>query len=409
MVRAFGIELAGSKVFLLILEESLHIKHLSLSNFRNYRHLEMDIPSHLMVLQGDNAQGKTNLLEAIWVLATTKSHHTANERELVSRAAAGELLPVARLFAEVERCKDNISLELSLKLDKGDGTVSSESTSAVRKRIRVNGVVRHAIDVVGQIKAVMFTAQDIELISGAPSLRRRYLDLINSQVDPSYLRSLQQYHKVLWQRNRLLGLLQQRHAQIDQLEFWNRELVGNGSYLIMQRRNLVAMLNELLPPIHGKLSGGTEELGITYLSSVGGEWGSPGEVGTEFQKALSLSLDKEIAQGMSLVGPHRDDIQFQADDVNMGTYGSRGQQRTIALSLRLAEAKYLQAQAGDQPILLLDDMLSELDQPRRHHLLQFITSFQQVLITATDLDHFEPSFLAQATQFRVRQGNVKRI
>jgi DNA replication and repair protein RecF len=112
---------------------------------------------------------------------------------------------------------------------------------------------------------------------------------------------------------------------------------------------------------------------------------------------------------MSLVGPHRDDIQFQADDVNMGTYGSRGQQRTIALSLRLAEAKYLQAQAGDQPILLLDDMLSELDQPRRHHLLQFITSFQQVLITATDLDHFEPSFLAQATQFRVRQGNVKRI
>ena len=386
------------------------ISKLTLSNFRNYDSLDLELSPRPMIFHGANAQGKSNLLEAIWVLTTTKSHRATNERELLRWAAAEEPLPVARLYGEVQRARDNITLEIGLKLEQGDySTFLSEGSGVARKRIRVNGIVRRAMDVVGQANAVIFSAHDLDLITGPPSLRRRHLDLINSQVDSHYLRCLQKYHRVLLQRNRLLSLIQQHEAQPAQLEFWDKELAENGAYLTTQRQCLVSAINELSTSIHDRLSAGTERLRLAYLPNIGSENVAQAEVEAKILNTLHKVQLMEISRGMTLTGPHRDELQFLVNDINIGTYGSRGQQRTVALSLKLAEASYLRDQADDAPILLLDDILSELDQSRRRHLLETIISSQQVLITTTDLDHFDPAFLAQAVQFRVKEGHVERI
>ena len=375
------------------------ISKLNLTNFRNYSSLNLELPPHLVVIEGGNAQGKTNLLEAIYMLATTKSHRATNERELINYFVPENELFVTRIFAEVHKARDTLKVEMALKPG-GNGEASS------RKRIRSNGIVKHAIDYVGQVNVVLFSAQDIDTIAGAPALRRRFFDLVNSQLDPHYLHSLQRYQRVLLQRNHLLRLLQERQTPSEQLEFWDRELVESGSYLIDQRHCLVVEINQLAEAIHWELSSQTEKLNLVYLPSIGKEGH---QTKMEFREALQKSRGKEVLQGMTLVGPHRDEFRFRVNDVDMGIYGSRGQQRTIALSLKLAEAKHFQAKVGDHPILLLDDVLSELDQPRRQHLLEFILPFQQVIITTTDLNLFEPSFLAQATKFRVREGNIKEI
>ncbi len=385
------------------------ISRLSLTNFRNYRRLELRPPPHLVVIQGDNAQGKTNLLEAIHVIATTRSHRGGDDRELIHQAASQDVLPVARLFAQVERARGNIEVEIALRLERKELPSSAEAQPfSARKRIRVNGIARRAIDLVGQVNVVIFSAQDIDLVAGTPSLCRRYLDIVNSQTDPQYLRSLQRYQKVLLQRNHLLRLLQDHQAQREQLEFWDGQLVESGSYLIMQRQRLVAALNELAQQIHWELSGGIELLKIVYIPSVGKER-QTNEIEAQFHQALRQLRGKEVSQGMTLAGPHRDSLRFEANEADMGRYGSRGQQCTVALSLKLAEAKYMHTKVGDHPILLLDDVLAELDRPRRQHLLESITPMQQVLITTTELDRFEPAFLAQATQFRVMQGNVRPV
>jgi DNA replication and repair protein RecF len=369
----------------------------------------------MAVFQGENAQGKTNLLEAIHLLATSKSHRTSSDRELISHIDTGEVLPATRLFAEVQRVRDNIQVEIALRVERPgpvigepDSPLAEPPPSSLRKRIRVNGIARRAIDLVGQVNAVMFTAQDIDLLSGTPIYCRRYLDLVNSQTDSRYLKSLQRYNRVLLQRNHLLRLLQEHRAQPEQLEFWDKELVENGSYIIRRRWHLVSALNELAGEIHRELSGGREGLKIVYLPSAGREE-NLAEMESHFQQALHQIRKREIRQGVTLVGPHRDNLQFQVNGIDMSRYGSRGQQRTVVLSLKLAEAQYMHTQMGDSPILLLDDVLSELDKTRRKQLLEFILPFEQVLITATDLDPFEPSFLEQSAQFRVKQGNIETV
>lgn len=372
----------------------MHIAHLSLTNFRNYERLELDLPPHLMVLQGDNAQGKTNLLEAIYLLATAKSHRATAERELINWSAPTEGLSVARLLAQVQKRMESIRVELALR------AAYPGPAAHVQKRIKINGVPRRAIDLVGQVNVVLFSSQDIDLIGSAPSLRRRYLDITNSQVNSRYLRALQRYNKVLLQRNHLLRLIGERRAEGSQLDFWDQELLEHGSYLIAQRQLMVAELNDLAQPIHYQLTAEHEKLRITYLPSVGA---------TDFGDRLRDVRKKEIAQGMSLVGPHRDDLAFLIGDVNMNVYGSRGQQRTIALSLKLAEARFMRSKIADEPILLLDDVLSELDAERRRQLLGSITSYQQVVITTTDLDRFDPGFLAEAALFRVSEGRIEPL
>ena len=372
----------------------MHITHLSLTNFRNYERLELDLPSHLVVFQGDNAQGKTNLLEAIYILATAKSSRATTERELINWSAVTEELSAARLLAQVKKRGGGLQVEIALR------AAHPGPEAHVQKRIRVNGVPRRAIDLVGQVNVVLFSCQDIDLIGGAPSTRRRYLDMTSSQINPRYLRTLQQYNKVLLQRNHLLKLVGERRADGNQLDYWDQELIEHGSYIIEKRQLLVAELNDLTRPIHQQLTAEREELRIAYLPSTGV---------TDFRDRLRDIREKEVAQGMSLIGPHRDDMAFFTGDVNMNVYSSRGQQRTIALSLKLAEASFMLSKTGDEPILLLDDMLSELDSIRRRQILESITSYHQVVITNTDLDHFDPGFLADATLFQVSGGNIKSL
>ncbi len=279
----------------------------------------------------------------------------------------------------------------------------------------MNGVARRAMDVVGQLNVVMFSSPDIELVGGAPSLRRRYLDTALCQVDPRYLRALQAYNRTLLQRNHLLRLIKEGRAKPNQLAFWDEELVKTGSYIIAQRQQAVAALAELAAVTHHQLTGGQESLQVIYVGSVGKETaGVPSEetrtraVAEAFLDELGKNLSREIERGMTLIGPHRDDLRLLANGVDMGVFASRGQQRTITLSLKLAEASLMQAETGDQPILLLDDVLSELDAERCHHLLEFTTKFQQVVITtAMEAEKLGPELLAQATHFKMQQGHIQ--
>ncbi len=376
----------------------MHIVHLSLTNFRNYSHLELDLPSHIMVLQGDNAQGKSNLLEAIYLLAMTKSPRASSDSELINWSALKVGLPVARLAAEVQRAAGNIRVGLALQ---GRTPYKTEVAPLyVQKRIRINGVARRSIDLIGLINVVLFSAKDIDLVDGEPSLRRRYIDSINSQLDHRYLRALQRYHKVLRQRNYLLRLIAERRARTYELDFWDRELVQAGSYLIAQRRRTVETLGGMARSILNHLSGGQEGLEIIYRSSAAED---------AFEEMLSAARDRELAYGQTLVGPHRDDLRFMVNGRDMGVYGSRGQNRTIALSLKLAESQFIAAGSGDMPIMLLDDVFSELDAQRRSQLLQVASGRQQLLITTTDLSPFPPDFLSQAAKYKVCAGGIETL
>lgn len=400
----------------------MFISHLSLANFRNYPRLELDLPPHIVVLQGENAQGKSNLLEAIYLLAAGRSPRAMTDRELINRSALSDELPVCRVAAKAQRGGSNLSLELAMmpRATSSRGADLSYldrqteiKAPPMQKRIRVNGVVRRAIDLVGQINAVTFSILDIDVIGGQPALRRRYLDITNSQVDAHYLRQLQRYQRVLWQRNRLLRQIAEQEATLDELSFWDHELVESGAYLMLRRDQTVAELSKLAEATHDELSGGQGKLRIVYCRSIDKDTGDGSchtdEIAEAFTQALQSVRHKELAQGISLAGPHRDDLRFLTDEVDIGVYGSRGQQRTVALAIKLAEAKFMLGKTGEYPILLLDDVLSELDSRRRSHLLQSVAEYQQVLMTTTDLDDFEPGFLAQADVFTVSAGCVERL
>lgn len=384
----------------------MQITLLSLANFRSYRRLELALPPHISVFRGDNAQGKTNLLEAIILLATAQSPRADADRELIAWQA--EEPRIARLYAEVHRRTDDVTVELSLQEQRlpaasSNGADASASTR-VHKRIRVNGLPRLASDLPGEVCAVMFGPEDIELVGGPPPLRRRYLDMLCCQLDRPYMRALQHYQRVLSQRNHLLRLIRDGSAQIQELAFWDEELVKAGSYIVQGRMAAIAGLVPLVAEVHAALTGGAEELSLAYQTTIPGDDRSLQEA---FQEALHRRREREVAAGMTLVGPHRDELRFLVDSADMGIYGSRAQRRTVILSLKLAEARLLRQEKGDAPILLLDDVLSELDAGRRRYLLEKAISYEQVLITATDLSGFDAAFLEGAATFVVGGGQVR--
>ncbi len=389
----------------------MHISDLKLVNFRNYRNLELPLPTGVTVLQGDNAQGKTNLMEAAYMLATTKSHRASSDRELISHEAMKEAAPFTRLAADIVRSTGNLDVDIILRLEvrglAGAETESVPSSPVVaRKQVKLNGVPRRAADLVGQVNAVIFGAPDIDLIAGAPVLARRYLDLVNSQIDAAYLRSLQRYNRVLLQRNHLLRQIQEGRADPGELEFWDAELVENGVYLVGGRQKLIDSIDRLAQEVHQDLTSSTERLKVVYQPSIGEADGTV-ELDQLFRRALRRSRRREEAQGVTVVGPHRDNLEFLINSRDAGKYGSRGQQHTVALSLRLAEARYLGNEVGDSPVLLLDDVFSELDSNRRRYLLDSIRGFQQVIISTIEMDYFNSSFLSRSNLLRVRQGHIQ--
>lgn len=400
----------------------MFISHLSLKNFRNYSSLELDLPNSLVVLHGENAQGKTNLLEAVYFLATTKSPKATADRELVNWNAAEDIIPFARLWAQVQRGRDTLKVEITLQCERAISEISPDSRERsqspsptqqipkyVQKQIRINGLVRRATTLIGQLNIVMFGSQDIEMVAGPPSLRRRHLDGINSQIDHHYLRSFLRYNRVVSQRNHLLRLIQEGRGEKEELAFWNEELIKSGAYLVLQRHKMVMELRELAQVVHYNITGNRERLDLEYYTNAAESHESKDTleaVKEEFGRALDARRSRDIAQGMSTVGPHRDDLKLLVNDIDMSTFSSRGQQRTIALSLKLAERELLLRKTGEEPVLLLDDVLSELDAQRRTHLLESAIGQKQALLTTTELDRIEPRFLAHATVLEVREGRV---
>jgi len=389
----------------------LILKHLSLTNFRNYPCLELDLAPGVSIFWGGNAQGKTNFLEAVYFLSTARPVGPVAERELVNWSTWQEKTGFCRLSARVDDGGSQTRLEILLLLRGGD-------LPQVRRIIRVNGVVRRAMELVGRLRTVMFSPRDIALIGGEPVLRRRWLDILNAQLSPRYLRSLLRYTRVLNQRNKLLKAIGAQRATSTELDFWDRELVETGSYLILQRQQVLQKLSPLTQGIHRELTRGKEKLELLYRPSISvyDHFVSPSEEPSDLQeikrsfgRSLEENRKREIMQGVSLIGPHRDDLRFGVGGVDMGAYGSRGQQRTIALSLRLGEARFMLRETGKLPVLLLDDVLSELDEERRGQLLKSVLDYQQVLITATELDRFPADFLSRAARFKVEGGRVESL
>ena len=451
----------------------MFLNHLSLTNFRSYRQLDLQLPLPVALFQGNNGQGKTNLLEAVYFLATTRSLRAGSDKELINWFALDEPVPFARVEGTVRKSRGELRVEILIRADRlvrrqpallEGGTLPVE----LSKRIKINGVPKRAADLIGLVNVVMFSPQDVDLVAGAPSSRRRYLDIVNSQVDHRYFRTLQQYTRVLAQRNHLLKQIRDNRQPSDVLEFWSEELVKSGAYILHRRLNMVTALNQRVDGYFHRITASGKQLKIAYHSSVAeavGEWEARGPVGaggsagpmdgphpdplpagegqgegrsqgfsqspeprTEnppqhrggaeseqdavdrqaemFRAALAQYRRRELLQGVSLVGPHRDDITFRADGIDMNVYGSRGEQRAVALALKLSEVEFMLAITGEQPILLLDDVMSELDPARRGLLMEALTPSGQTLVSATDLEPFSTEFLSRTSLFTVRDGTV---
>jgi DNA replication and repair protein RecF len=385
----------------------MRLTHLSLHNVRNFVRLDFDLPPGVTVLLGDNAQGKTNFLEAIYYLATSRSPYASADRELVNwLTAEQEPLPYARLVGRVARGTGELTIEITLTQQENNG-------SSYRKQIRLNGAGRRAMDLLGQFNVVLFLPEDIALVSGSPAGRRRYLDAMLCQIDPPYCRALSRYNQVVTQRNALLRDLRERGGDAGQLVFWDERLVEHGTCLVTRRQEALLALDELAHAVHAELTEGTEGLHLHYVPSV--EIQGPdaaGEVGATFRWQLQALRQREIAAGVTLLGPHRDEVRFLIDDIDAGIYGSRGQQRTAALALKLAEVDLMRREAGEYPVLLLDDVLSELDAHRRRFLLHRLASGdgpQQAIITTTDLHSLSDTFLTSCQLWRVQMGRLERM
>ena len=378
-------------------------------NFRNYEKLELDLGSGMVLLHGGNGEGKSNLLEALYLLAVVKSPRASSDRELV-RWQEVDAASYAQVSGVVQR--DGASVRLQIDLTGAPPTDQAEDqrteTATVQKSVRLNGVPRRSSDVVGEINAVMFSAQDLDLVLGSPTVRRRYLDIVISQLESKYLRALQRYQRVIAQRNHLLKAIRENRAHLGELDFWDDELVDAGKYLLARRLDTVRKLSEIAGPIHGELTDGSEGMRLEYRASVDTEGdASEDQLGLCLRKGLELHRPREMAQGFTVCGPHRDDLQMLLDGMDAGIYASRGQCRTLVLALKLAEAHHLNEQRGQEPILLLDDVLSELDAPRRSHVLDRASQYEQCFITTADVRPIEEKHLSRMSRYVVRDGRVE--
>jgi DNA replication and repair protein RecF len=390
----------------------MHVTHLTLRDFRTYERLELGLEPGTTLFYGPNAAGKTTILEALFYLATTRSPRAGADRELVRWDAEGDIgtPPFARLVCDVRRSDGKVRLEVIVQRRADD---EGQLTGASLKTVRVDRKAVRALDLVGNLRVVLFTPADLALVTGAPTERRRYLDVTLSQLNGRYVRTLSHYQKVVQQRNSLLRAWRERRrpqrGADDELAFWDRELALSGAYVLRERMQAVAELNSLIGPIFCRVTAGDQPLIATYQSSVAGLAGAPDERAIEaaFLAHLERIRDDEIGRGQTLIGPHRDDLLLAMGAISVGTYGSRGQQRSATLALKLGEADFMRARAGDAPVLLLDDLLSELDAERRGHLLETLARpDQQTLVTATGMEDFDAAFLARAKKIRVENGRL---
>ena len=337
------------------------VKQMELHNFRNYKSLCLPLSEQVNIFYGDNAQGKTNILESIYVCSTTKSHKGSKDKEMIR---LGEEEGHLRMNFEKKGIPHRIDMHLKKNKTKG---------------VAIDGIpIRKSSELFGMMNVVFFSPEDLSMIKNGPGERRRFMDMELCQLNPMYLYYLSNYNKALNQRNQLLKQITTQPSLKETLEIWEDQLVEYGTQLIKSRTNFIIELNELVREIHCSISGGKESLTLCY---------EPSTTAEDFKQKLRKSREQDLFRKSTVYGPHRDELSFFIEAQNLKLFGSQGQQRTAALSLKLAELELVKQKIGENPVLLLDDVLSELDRKRQHHLLDRMEGIQ-TLITCTGLEEF---------------------
>jgi DNA replication and repair protein RecF len=404
------------------------LTHLSLTNFRNFARLDIDVPGGSVLLVGANAQGKTSILEAIYFLATFASFNATQDRQMVNFLAGREPLAVARILASFRYTGEGSvpapggdhRLEVRL-IQEANGV---NGASRLRKEMLLDGVKHKAGEVVGAFNAVLFLPQMMRVVEGAPDERRRYLNLAMGQVVPRYAQNLADYNQALSQRNALLKQLNERGGDPALLDFWDEGLVAAGAQIIHARIQAVQELERLAARYHSHLTRQAEVLRLSYQPSfeplqrsalqyelpldapLNRSGLSLDKIRQGFLECLKSLRDEEIARGVTSVGPHRDELRFLSNGIDLGVYGSRGQGRSAVLALKLAEVAWMHEKTGQWPVLLLDEVLAELDPSRRLDLLSHLAACEQAMLTTTDLHLFDAGFVEQARVWQVQGGRV---
>ena len=358
----------------------MFVESIELKNYRNYDSAEVEFSPGVNIFFGDNAQGKTNLLEAVYLSTTSRSHRGSKDKELIR---FGEEESHIRLRFRKKELSHQLDLHLKQKKSKG---------------LAIDNVpIRRSSELLGMLHLVFFSPEDLSLIKNGPAERRRFLDMEMSQLDKGYLQHLSDYHKLLSERNNLLKQIAVFPQLRDTLDGWDEQMVRIGCQLIKKREKFIILIDEMMREIHEKLTGGRENIKVSYEKNISSE---------EFREKLWNNRDKDIKNGTTSCGPHRDDMEFYVNGVDIRKYGSQGQQRTAALALKLSEIRLIEQVSGDRPVLLLDDVLSELDAHRQNYLLENISDIQ-TMITCTGLDDFVNTRMHLDKVFYVEAGKIQ--
>lgn len=400
----------------------MHVSYLSLTTFRNYARLETALPNGAVVLHGENAQGKTNLLESIYYLATSRSPHTSLDRQLLHWCTEDDPLPFARIAADVSHeLRGMERLEITLMLEP-----TQDGNQRLRKVVKVNGVDKRVGQAVGLVTVVLFLPRDLTLVEGSPSDRRRFMDTTLSQVVPEYAEALDQYERTLPQRNALLRRIGEGFAKPSELAYWDEQMVQAGARLIAGRQSFLRELEVEAQRVHYDLTGRTETLTLRYQPSFvptaegDGQRSfdvlgldlhreiTPDQILPQFAAQLADEQEESIRRGVTLSGPHRDEMRILINERDAGLYGSRGQARTAVMALKLAERAWMKHRTGELPILMLDDVAAELDAKRRAYLLERVLDAGQTLMTTAELSIFPEEFLSKAAVWNVAGGRLTK-
>lgn len=389
----------------------MYLTHLSLTNFRNFHKFDISLPKGTILIEGANAQGKTTLLEAIYFLSTFTSFHTKSDREIINFIEAKNPLAVSRIVASFE--SQGTSHQFEVRIIQQQNNLSNPT---VRKEVLFDGSKKKANQMIGRFSAVYFIPQMMRILDGTPSERRRYIDMTIAQTIPHYAPILNQYNKLLARRNALLKQLAENRGQNEQqLDYWDEELATKGAKIMFARWKAVKEILPIAKDIFQHLTDEKEEFSMAYLPSLasfeniygnGNQSAIPTEkeIKTLLLTTLQEKRTEQIYRGITTTGPHRDDLLFTSNGIDLGKYGSRGQIRTTLLTLKMTEIDWIHQTTGNMPVLLLDEVLAELDKKRRQSLLDSLGKFGQALLTTSERDQFSSDFLEKTTLWTIHQG-----
>lgn len=367
---------------------TVQIEQLLLKNYRNYKELHLEFSPNLNVIHGMNGQGKTNILEAIFVAGFGSSFRTKRDKELINKDATETYVR-----ADLNKSYGDYTIEYTLKKD-------------LKKEIKINkNHLRKRSDLFGHLNIVVFSPEDLKLIKEGPSERRRFIDREISNLKKKYCVDLIEYYRILGQRNALIKQSRYGKSHLDMISIWDEQLATVGTSIILERQSFIEKLDKVSYDLHLKITEEKEEIKLKYLPNIKVNSFEYDKIYMEFISRLTQQLSNDIDKGFTTVGPHRDDLDITVNDIDVKTYGSQGQQRTAALSLKLSEIEIIYDEIGEYPVLLLDDVMSELDKKRQNDLLKSLKSLQTI-ITITDTDSIIEDYLSEAKVIKIHDGKV---